>query len=158
MRFEQYGTGLIAGAMYPTLGPPNQGRSYDLDCLAAFIDSLAVPARTHTLTPAEQRGKAIFESPETGCASCHPAPLYTDLQQHDVSTADATGEWFGPMIDTPTLRYLYDSAPYLHDGSAGTLYEVLTTKNPADEHGVTSHLTEQERQDLVAFMLAIPFE
>ena len=158
VRFEQYGSGLIAGEMYPTLGPPNQGRSYDLDCLAAFIDSLVVPARTHILTPAEQRGKAIFESPQTGCASCHPALLYTDLQVHDVGTADAPGEWFGPAIDTPTLRYLYDSAPYLHDGSAPTLYEVLTTKNLADEHGVTSHLAEQEIQDLIAFLLALPFE
>jgi YVTN family beta-propeller protein len=158
VRFEQYGSGLISGAMYPTLGPPNQGRSYDLDCLAAFIDSLAVPVRAHALTPAEQRGKAIFESPQTGCASCHPVPLYTDLQQHDVGTADATGEWFGPTIDTPTLRYLYDSAPYLHDGSAPTLYEVLTTKNPADEHGVTSHLTEKQIEDLIAFLSILPFE
>ncbi|MBN1814058.1 MAG: beta-propeller fold lactonase family protein, partial [Anaerolineae bacterium] len=158
VRFEQFGTGLIEGPMHPTLGAPNQGRSYDLDCLAAFIDSLAVPERTHTLTPAEQRGKAIFESPETGCASCHPAALYTDLQAHAVGTADAYGEWFGPAIDTPTLRFLYDSPPYLHDGSAATLYEVLTSANPGDEHGVTSHLAEQELQDLVAFLLVLPFE
>jgi YVTN family beta-propeller protein len=158
IRFEQFGTGLIDGQMHPTLGSPNQGRSHDLDCLAAFIDSLAVPARTHALTPAEQRGKAIFESSATGCASCHPAPLYTDHQVHDVGTADAHGEWFGPLIDTPTLRFLYDSAPYLHDGSAVTLYEVLTSANADDEHGVTSHLGEQELQDLTAFLLVLPFE
>jgi YVTN family beta-propeller protein len=158
VRFEQFGTGLISGQMHPTLGAPNQGRSYDLDCLAAFIDSLAVPKRAHVLTPAEQRGKVIFESPETDCASCHPAPLYTDLQVHDVGTANGDGEWFGPLIDTPTLRFLYDSAPYLHDGSAATLQEVLTTSNPGDEHGVTSHLTEQELDDLVAFLKALPYE
>ncbi len=157
IRFEQFGTGLIDGEMHPTLGPPNQGRSYDLDCLAAFIDSLAVPPRTHTLTPAEQRGKAIFESAETDCATCHPAPLYTDLQAHDVGTADAYGEWFGPLIDTPTLRFLYDSAPYLHDGSAVTLRDVLTTANPNDEHGVTSHLAAEQIEDLVAFLLALPY-
>ena len=158
IRFEQFGTGLIDGEMHPTLGDPNQGRSYDLDCLAAFIDSLSVPDRTHTLTSAEQRGKAIFESPETDCARCHPAPLYTDLQVHDVGTADACGEWFGPLIDTPTLRFLYDSAPYLHDGSALTLHDVLTISNPNDEHGVTSHLTEQEVADLIVFLLALPYD
>jgi len=159
VRFEQFGTGLIHdGEIHPTLGTPNQGRSYDLDCLAAFIDSLAVPPRTHTLAPAEQRGKAIFESSSTGCATCHPAPLYTDLQAHDVGTADAYGEWFGPLIDTPTLRFLYDSAPYLHDGSVATMRDVLTTANPDDEHGVTSHLTEQEIEDLVAFLLALPYD
>jgi YVTN family beta-propeller protein len=157
VRFEQFGTGLITGTMHPTLGPPNQGRSYDLDCLATFIDSLAAPARTHALTEAEQRGRAIFELPATGCARCHAAPLYTDLQVHDVGTADTYGEWFGPLIDTPTLRFLYDSAPYLHDGSAATLSDVLTTKNPNDEHGVTSYLSEQELDDLIAFLLALPY-
>jgi YVTN family beta-propeller protein len=82
IRFEQFGAGLIDGEMHPTLGNPNQGRSFDLDSLAAFIDSLAVPPRTHTLTLAEQRGKAIFESTETACATCHPVPLYTDHQVH----------------------------------------------------------------------------
>ncbi len=158
VRFEQFGTGLISGTMHPTLGPPNQGRSYDLDSLAAYLDGLTVPARTHSLTAPEQRGQAIFESVETGCASCHPASLYTDLQQHDVGTADAYGEWFGPFIDTPTLRFLYDSAPYLHDGSAAALRDVLTIKNPADEHGVTSHLTEEQLDDLIAFLLTLPFE
>jgi YVTN family beta-propeller protein len=159
VRFEQFGTGLIHdGEMNPTLGAPNQGRSYDLDALAAYIDSLETPSRTHILTPPEARGKAIFESPRTKCAECHPAPLYTDHKVHDTGTADGPGEWFGPQIDTPTLRFLYDSGPYLHDGSASTLYDVLTTANPEDKHGVTSHLTERELQDMVAFMLALPYE
>jgi YVTN family beta-propeller protein len=156
IRFEQYGSGLIEGEMHPTLGDPNQGRSYSLDCLALYIDSLSVPPRSHTFTAAELRGKAIFESPQTQCVTCHPAPLYTDLQVHDVGTADGSGEWFGPIIDTPTLRFLYDSPPYLHDGSAADLYEVLVTKNPGDEHGVTSDLGAQEIEDLIAFLLALP--
>jgi cytochrome c peroxidase len=92
----------------------------------------------------------------TGCLECHPPPLYTDLQRHDVGTADAEGEWFGPEIDTPTLRFLYDSAPYLHDGGASSLLDVLTVKNTADEHGVTGHLTGGELADLIAFLHALP--
>ena len=157
VRFEQFGSGLIEGEMHPTLGDPNQGRSKDLDSLAAFIDSLMVPPRHHTLTQTEKRGKTIFESHKTACVTCHPEPLYTDLKVHDVGTADGEGEWFGPLIDTPTLRFLYDSAPYLHDGSAATLFDVLVTANSNDEHGVTSHLAPQEIQDLVAFLLALPF-
>lgn len=92
VRFEQFGTGLIDGDMHPTRdGPPNQGRSYDLDCLSLFLDSLAAPERSHELTPAEQRGRAVFESPQTQCAACHPAPLYTDLQLHDVGRPTARG-------------------------------------------------------------------
>jgi YVTN family beta-propeller protein len=158
VRFEQFGSGLIDGEMHSTLGEPNQGRSYDLDCLAAFIDSLAAPSRTHTLTAAEQRGKVVFESSQTQCVECHPAPLYTDLQVHDVGTANGDGEWFGPLIDTPTLRFLYDSAPYLHDGSALTLQEVFTDHNPNDEHGVTSNLTAEELDDLIAYLMVLPHE
>jgi len=157
IRFEQFGLGLIDGDMHPTLGDPNQGRSYDLDCLALYIDSLAVPVRTHALTEAELRGKTLFESPQTQCAVCHPAPLYTDLQVHNMGTANGDGEWFGPLIDTPTLRFLYDSAPYLHDGSAHTLWDVLTTKNVDDRHGMTSHLTDQQLEDLESFLLALPY-
>lgn len=157
IRFEQYGEGLIAGDMHPTLGTPNQGRAHELDALAAYIDSLAVPDRAHTLTAAEERGRLIFESPETECATCHPAPIYTNLHAYDVGTANGLGEWFGPEIDTPTLRFLYDSAPYLHDGSAPTLRAILTTANPSDEHGVTSHLTDQQLDDLIAFLLALPY-
>jgi hypothetical protein len=46
----------------------------------------------------------------------------------------------------------------LHDGSAANLYEVLTTKNPHDEHGVTSLLSTSEMEDLVAYLLALPYE
>jgi YVTN family beta-propeller protein len=185
IRFEQFGTGLIQGEMSATLGPPNQGRSWDLDCLASYIDSLVLPdPRTAVATPPAQdegrssglltmaqtrsgeesvalkgdpdQGRELFLSSRTGCSACHPAPLYTDQRQHDVGTASSYGEWFGPRIDTPTLRFLYDSAPYLHDGSAATLLDVLTTKNPEDEHGVTSDLTPHELDDLVAYLLSLP--
>jgi len=157
IRFEQFGTGLIDGEMHPTLGEPNQGRSYELDCLATYIDSLRLPQRQHTLTPAEARGKALFESDLTGCAICHPAPLYTDLKQHDVGTViEGEGEWFGAAIDTPTLRFLYDSAPYFHDGSAATLREALTVPSPGGEHDVSGTLSESEIQALESFLLALP--
>ena len=158
IRFEQFGTGLIEGEMYPPLGAPNQGRSYELDCLAAFIDSLRLPERQHALAPAEERGRALFESELTGCAVCHPAPLYTDLKQQDVGTVNGTDEeWFGPLIDTPTLRFLYDSAPYFHDGSMTTLEEALTFPSPKSEHDVSSILTEEQIDDLIRFLLIIPY-
>ena len=62
VRFEQFGTGLIPGEMHPTLGDPNQGRAYELDSLAAYIDSLQAPNRLHTLTPANRKVR-IYSSP-----------------------------------------------------------------------------------------------
>jgi YVTN family beta-propeller protein len=157
VRFEQFGTGLIQdGQMHPTLGAPNQGRSAGLDALAAFIDSLVAPERGHIFNETELRGRALFESQGTGCINCHPPPVYTDLKVHDVGTAGGPGEWFGPLIDTPTLRFLYDSPPYLHDGSAASLLELLTTSNGDDLHGKTSHLSENELADLISYLLALP--
>ncbi len=150
---EQFGTGLIGCKdMHPTLGDPNQGRSADLDALAAFIDGLAIPQRSHALTPQEKRGKAVFESPEAGCLDCHSPPLYTDLMLHNVGTGEVLEEY-----DTPTLRFLFDSPPYLHDGRAADLEEVLTTYNQSDLHGVSSHLTQEELDDLVTYLLALPY-
>jgi len=168
-RRENFGSGLVDGDMNCSLSPPdcvnqppNQGRSYDLDCLAAFMDSLRVPlspAHSHCepLTAAEQRGRVIFNDPGPRCLECHPAPLYTDLQMHDVGTATAD-ERIGPAYDTPTLRGLYDSAPYFHDGGAATLYEAITYASPGNEHDVSGLLSEDEIRDLIAFLLALPFE
>jgi YVTN family beta-propeller protein len=168
-RKENFGSGLIEGEMNCSLSPtdcanhpPNQGRSYDLDCLAAFIDSLQVPlspahAHGEPLTEAEQRGQAIFNDPTLGCLTCHPPPLYTDQEMHDVGTA-TPDERIGPAYDTPSLRGLHNSAPYFHDGSVATLYETITYPSPGSEHDVTALLTEAEIQDLIAFLLALPFE
>ncbi len=56
-------------------------------------------------------------------------------------------------FDTPTLRGLWMSAPYMHDGVAQTLEEVLTRTDPV--HSVAGSLTRQELEDLIAFLLSL---
>ena len=59
-------------------------------------------------------------------------------------------------FDTPTLRDIYASGTYFHDGSAQTLMATIdNTATTQDMHGVTSHLSNQELQDLVEFMKAL---
>jgi len=59
-------------------------------------------------------------------------------------------------FDTPTLRDIYASATYFHDGSAvGLIDTINNTVNDKDMHGVTSHLTEEQLQDLVEYMKAL---
>lgn len=163
IRGLQAGTGLITdGDPYPGRGMFNVGQSLELDALATFVDSIPIPRNPDIPpggpVPSEvERGLLVFESPDTQCAVCHPAPFYTDRQKHDVGTADGPNELAGPEMDTPTLRGLTHTAPFLHDGSAPTLYDVLVTTNPADLHGVTSHLTPDEMADLMAFLKALPY-
>ena len=57
---------------------------------------------------------------------CHSPPKFTDQQLHDVGTGEpfldhpsAEGkipETMGPAFDTPSLRELWLTPPFLHDG------------------------------------------
>jgi cytochrome c peroxidase len=59
-------------------------------------------------------------------------------------------------FDTPTLRDIYASATYFHDGSADTLMDTINNQvNDKDKHGVTSHLSQQDLEDIVEYMKAL---
>ncbi len=162
------GRGLIAGPVAESLGPPNKGRSRDLDALAAYTNSHSVPLSPHAkngLSDAAKRGREIFLSKETACATCHSGPYYTDSNPatkptlHDIGTGRSDpSEKMPRKYDTPTLLGVYRSAPYLHDGSAKTLRDLLTTNNAGDKHAKTSHLTRNQIDDLVEFLNALPYE
>jgi YVTN family beta-propeller protein len=112
------------------------------------------------LTPAQERGKAIFERtvdktrsaiPETNqCAFCHSGPKYTNRQSFDVGSGKPTDR--SPLVDTPQLSNVHMTAPYLHDGSARTLEEIWTVYNPKDTHGRTNDLTKDELNDLIEYL------
>ncbi len=164
------GRGLIRGEVQPVFGPPNKRRSADLDALAAYTNSHTFTLSPHAkngLSEAAKRGHEIFFSAKTSCSRCHAGPLYTDsrprpherIVRHNVGTGDDDPtETMGPAYDTPTLLGVYRTAPYLHHGKAATLDEVVTVHNPADKHGKTSHLTEPQIADLVAFLKSLPYE
>ena len=63
----------------------------------------------------------------------------------------------GPAFDTPSLIGVYRSAPYLHDGRAATLRDVLTTHNRDDRHGKTSRLGPGQLDDLIEFLKSLPY-
>ena len=56
-------------------------------------------------------------------------------------------------FDVPTLIELWRTSPYLHDGRAATVKDVLSTFNPNDKHAKTSHLSEDELSHLVDYVL-----
>jgi DNA-binding beta-propeller fold protein YncE len=148
---EDMPTAVQAGFRFIMFIEPSAEQIADV---AAFLSSLQ-PERSPLLdgdaaTRARiARGKALFESPKTDCKTCHPAPLYTDLKTYDVGTKgkyDANAEF-----DTPTLVELFRTSPYLHDGSAVTLREVIAG-NTEDKHGRTSGLSPSQIDDLATFL------
>lgn len=137
----------------------------ELADVVAFVKSIPLrPNRFRLangeLTPAQERGKEIFERtrkkdgtpiPEfLQCAFCHSGPHYTANEQVDVGTGKTTDR--SPVFDIPQLTNVALSAPYLHDGSARTLEEIWTVFNPNDRHGVTNDLQKDELNDLIEYL------
>ncbi len=111
-------------------------------------------------TPAQERGKAIFERSvdrfkkpiplENQCSYCHSGPKGTNQKSFDVGTKKATDQ--SGLFDTPQLTNVVMTAPYLHDGSARTMEEIWTIYNADDKHGRTNDLTKDELNDLIEYL------
>jgi YVTN family beta-propeller protein len=103
------------------------------------------------LSRSAKRGQKLFKS--AGCASCHTGDLYTDFDKHDLGI----GKWLdvGKSFDTPTLIEAWRTAPYLYDGRAATVEDMLKKHNVNDQHGKTSNLTDRQVEDLAEFVLSL---
>lgn len=114
--------------------------------LQGWIDRMPVRAAPRVMDSAAERGRALFNDARVACASCHSGSAMTNNQNSDVGT--------GAAFQVPTLRGIAWRAPFMHDGCAPTLRDRFT--NPAcgggDRHGVTSHLSTDQINDLVAYL------
>jgi hypothetical protein len=66
------------------------------------------------------------------------------------------GKWLdeGKSYDTPTLIEVWRTAPYLYDGRAATIEDMLK-HNVNNMHGMTSDLTDRQIKDLAEFVLSL---
>ena len=209
----------------PDLGAPNRNLRGKVDPskivgirlshMADFVYSLTeFPTNPNLPDAAAERGRQLFNDPQTKCAECHnggppgqpvlhrqapgarrglhaagrpgreqpvhPSQRRTDnvfdrMDPNAVATATqsfqnqrapipASRGTLGDYV-TPVLNDLWNTAPYLHDGSAPTLLDVIRPcdssldecemagrgRNLDDQHGATSFLTPQQLNDLAAF-------
>jgi YVTN family beta-propeller protein len=124
----------------------------DMEAYIKSLKPVPSPYLVHgQLSPAAKRGEAVFS--QAGCIRCHVPGLYTDRLVHDVGTV--TRYDVAPQFCTPTLIEVWRTAPYLHDGSAATVHDVVTTRNPNDgRHGDVTGLSDREIDDLCAYVLS----
>jgi cytochrome c peroxidase len=125
------------------------------------------------ISDAAKRGFVLFHT-EAACAGCHNGWRFTDDAFHDIGTS-TTDRGRGrelkhdPKLQfafkTPTLRSVALRAPYMHDGSLATLRDVVDfyVKGGIDRPSRSPminpfDLTEDERNDLVAFMQTLTGE
>jgi cytochrome c peroxidase len=132
------------------------GLLVDVDSLQAFVDEIVMPPVGFADDlAAVERGRLIFESPETGCATCHNGLYFTDNKLHSVlDPMSLSPRDVITMANTPPLRGVFLRAPYFHDGRSPNLYDLLSRKD-AVPHGNTAQLSATDRDDLVAYLMSL---
>jgi cytochrome c peroxidase len=118
------------------------------------IDGKLDPRKFASDSP-EMKGQGVFFG-KGQCATCHPAPYYTDNTMHNlrverfyktqtINGLVATAQ--GPIKTFP-LRGIKESPPYFHDGRLLTLEDTVEFFNLILE----AKLTKDEKEALVAFL------
>jgi cytochrome c peroxidase len=127
----------------------------EVEALVAYLRTLDYPRNPYRgpngeLSEAAQRGKVIYRSEKANCATCHGGPELTDGKIHDLDLGERGDVYKGH--NPPSLRGVYDKDPYMHDGRAKTLEEVLTKwHDPAVVTGL-GKLSDEERNDLIEYL------
>jgi len=120
-----------------------------LDALKNWLNSLRPPAPIGDPSSAAAiAGKALFESDQVGCITCHAGVKHTNSQNAYVGTTET-----GHTLQVPSLVGIGYRAPFLHNGCAATLRDRF---DPAcgggDKHGLTSALSEEQVGNLIAYL------
>jgi cytochrome c peroxidase len=131
-------------------------------------------ADANALTAVEREGLRLFRD-KARCYICHSGDHFTDEDFHNTGVAwhgarllDAgrftvTGRrYHNGAFKTPTLREIANTPPYMHDGSLGSLEDVIEfydkggNANPwLDENIQPLKLTAEEKRALLAFLRAL---
>jgi cytochrome c peroxidase len=143
-----------AGATQPDAKTGEQAAA-----LVAYLKTIKAPGTPFdlgTLSPAARRGERLFQN-KGGCIACHGGPLFTDNHLHntlvpEMPGANDPGASAPPhSFNTPQLRDLANSAPYMHNGRFKTLREVVEFYNSQSSVSPLN-LTPAEVSDLVAYL------
>jgi YVTN family beta-propeller protein len=118
----------------------------DAVCVDAYLKSLQpVPSPylvNGELSDLAKEGRKIFE--KLNCTECHSGPYYTDLKMHRIGEDIE----FEKGWDTPTLREVWRTAPYLFDGRAATMEEVFEIH----KHGIDRKVSKKEIKALTEYV------
>lgn len=94
------------------------------------------------LSPLAEQGRKIYD--KMNCVECHSGPYYTDLKNHVIGD-DVE---FDQGWDTPTLKEVWRTAPYLFDGRAATMKDVFKVH----KHGINKKISDKDIDALVEYV------
>ncbi len=122
----------------------------EVKAMLAFFETLEQPPNPNKKDEAAGRGEKLFRG-KAGCIHCHKGDEYTSTGTYDVGLEEDGSPY--DKWNPPSLRGLWDRGPYLHDGRADTLDDVLKYHGPQRLGG--EELTPDERKDLIAFLKSL---
>ena len=94
------------------------------------------------LSEKAEAGRKVFE--KLKCGECHSGPYYTDMKYHVIGeNVEFEQGW-----DTPTLREVWRTAPYLFNGAAATMEEVFRVY----KHGIDKKVSDKEIEELTEYV------
>jgi YVTN family beta-propeller protein len=141
-----------SGIRYIQFASTTERKAQAIDGYLKSLKPIASPYLVNgKLSKAAMNGEKLFS--KAGCMLCHSRPLYTNMSKYDIGTSTEQDD--NREYDTPTLIEVWRTAPYLHDGRAVTIKDVLTKFNKNDQHGRTLELTDKEIEELAAFVLSL---
>jgi cytochrome c peroxidase len=144
----------------------------DADLAAKYAETVAFLEK-NPMSEAAKRGRDIFFTEKGNCTACHVGANLADEKYHNLGVGmDKENPDLGRFVvtkdpkdtgafKTPTIRNVALTAPYMHDGSQGTLEEVVEwyDKGGHPNRHLSDkirplNLTAQDKADLVEFMKA----
>jgi YVTN family beta-propeller protein len=141
---------LVHDSMTKSMQGPEPAEE-DLDALTEFVKTLEFTPPVKQNPNSVKRGEALFNA--KGCNSCHAAPDYTSAAIYKVGLESERDVHQG--FNPPALRGVGRRAPYLHDGSARSLNEVLATYHRPSKLTNQPDFTPQELSDVVTFLKSL---
>ncbi len=119
------------------------------ECIDEYLKGLKAVPSPHLvdgkLSAKAEAGRKIFT--KLKCNECHSGPYYTDLNLYVIGDdVEFEKGW-----DTPTLREVWRTAPYLFDGRAATMKDVFLVH----KHGIARKISEKDAEALSEYILSL---
>lgn len=138
--------GLMTEVFVDRMGGVEPGEP-QLEALGGWLNQLPHLERSRVVDEAAvARGEALYWDDKVACGECHDGSKLTNSLTVDVGT--------GNLLQVPSLVGIMDRAPFMHDGCAPDMKTRFTDPlcGGGDRHGVTSHLSDSQIDDLVAYL------
>jgi YVTN family beta-propeller protein len=120
----------------------------EIKAMVAFLGTLDHPPNPVKPSESSKRGEVLFRG-KANCIRCHKGEQYTSEGVYDVGLEPDGSPY--PAWNPPSLRGVWDRSPFLHDGRAATLDDVLRKHHAPEKLGGEA-LSDEERKDLIAFL------